>query len=44
MLFVDDIVLIDELRMEVIVSWSVGETLESQGFKLSRSEYEYMKC
>ncbi|XP_075104548.1 uncharacterized protein LOC142178594 [Nicotiana tabacum] len=45
MLFDDDIVLIDETRDGVNVrleAWR--ETLESKGFKLSRSKTEYLEC
>jgi len=45
MLFADDIVLVDETRAGVnakLELWS--QTLESRGFKLSRSKTEYMEC
>jgi hypothetical protein len=45
MLFADDVVLIDESRIGVdnkLELWR--QTLESKGFKLSRSKTEYMKC
>jgi len=45
MLFADDVVLIDESRIGVerkLECWR--NTLETKGFKLSRSKTEYMKC
>jgi len=45
MLFADDVVLIDESRVGVkrkLELWR--NTLETKGFKLSRSKTEYMKC
>ena len=45
MLFADDVVLIDESRIGVnrqLELWR--ETLESKGFRLSRTKTEYMKC
>jgi len=45
MLFVDDIVLIDESREGVnnkLERWRA--TLEAQGFRLSRSKTEYLHC
>ncbi|XP_060178010.1 uncharacterized protein LOC132607943 [Lycium barbarum] len=45
MLFTDDIVLIDETRDRVndrLKIWT--ETLESKGFKLSRTNTEYLEC
>ncbi|XP_070005767.1 uncharacterized protein [Nicotiana sylvestris] len=45
MLFADDIVLIDETRTgvnEILEVWR--QTLESKGFKLSRSKTEYLEC
>jgi hypothetical protein len=45
MLFADDVVLIDESRIGVdnkLELWR--QTLESKGFRLSRSKTEYMKC
>nr|XP_009622333.1 uncharacterized protein LOC104113756 [Nicotiana tomentosiformis] len=45
MLFADDIVLIDETRDGVNVKLEVWrETLESKGFKLSRSKTKYLEC
>lgn len=39
MLFADDIILVDEMRDEVNVKFGLwGQTLKSQGFKLSRSK------
>ena len=45
MLFVDDVVLVDENRTGVnqkLELWR--ETLESKGFRLSRTKTEYMRC
>ena len=45
MLFADDIVLIDETRRglnEKLEKWR--NSLESKGFRLSRSKTEYLKC
>ena len=45
MLFADDVVLIDESRTGVnqkLELWR--ETLESKGFRLSRTKTEYMRC
>ena len=45
MLFADDIVLIDETRSGVnakLEDWR--HTLESKGFKLSRTKTEYLEC
>ncbi len=45
MMFTDDIVLIDETQEGVnrkLELWR--STLESRGFKLSRTETEYMHC
>ena len=45
MLFADDVVLVDESRTEVnqkLKLWR--ETLESKGFRLSRTKTEYMRC
>jgi len=45
MLFVDDIVLIDETRDRVNAKLELWrQTLESRGFKLSKIKTEYMKC
>jgi hypothetical protein len=45
MLFADDVVLIDESREGVNAKLELWrETLESKGFKLSRSKTEYMHC
>ena len=45
MLFVDDIVLVDETRAEVNAKLELWrQTLESQGFRLSRAKTEYMEC
>ncbi|XP_060202855.1 uncharacterized protein LOC132631279 [Lycium barbarum] len=45
MLFVDDIVLIDELRSGVNARLEVWrQTLESKSFKLSRTQTEYLEC
>ncbi|XP_070013149.1 uncharacterized protein [Nicotiana sylvestris] len=45
MLFVDDIVLIDEMRDSVNAQLEVWrQTLESKGFKLSRTKTEYLEC
>jgi hypothetical protein len=45
MLFVDDVVLVDESRMRVdqkLESWR--RILEAKDFMFSRSKIEYMKC
>ena len=45
MLFADDVVLVDESRAEVnrkLELWR--RTLESKGFRLSRTKTEYMMC
>ena len=45
MLFADDVVLVDESRIEVnrkLELWR--NTLESKGFRLSRTKTEYMMC
>lgn len=45
MLFADDVVLVDESRIGVdrnLEMWR--KTLESKGFRLSRTKTEYMKC
>jgi hypothetical protein len=45
MLFVDDMVLINESMIEVdqkLELWR--QTLESKGFRLSRTKIEYMRC
>ena len=43
MLFVDDIVLIDETRAEINAKLEVWmQTLESRSFKLNRSKTKYM--
>jgi Reverse transcriptase (RNA-dependent DNA polymerase) len=45
MLFVDDVMLIDESRIGVnqkLELWR--QTLESKGFKLSRTKTKYMRC
>ncbi|XP_070043213.1 secreted RxLR effector protein 78-like [Nicotiana tomentosiformis] len=45
MLFADDIVLIDETRSGVNGRLEVWrQTLESKGFKLSRTKTEYLEC
>ncbi|XP_060178388.1 uncharacterized protein LOC132608378 [Lycium barbarum] len=45
MLFADDIVLIDESRSGVNARLEVWrQTLESKGFKLSRTKTEYIEC
>nr|XP_009761609.1 PREDICTED: uncharacterized protein LOC104213764 [Nicotiana sylvestris] len=45
MLFADDIVLIDESRTSVNERLEVWRhTLESKGFKLSRTKTEYLEC
>ncbi|XP_060182381.1 uncharacterized protein LOC132612053 [Lycium barbarum] len=45
MLFADDIVLIDESRSSVNARLEVWrQTLESKGFKLSRTKTEYLEC
>uniref|UniRef100_A0A1U7UYL3 Uncharacterized protein LOC104213328 n=1 Tax=Nicotiana sylvestris TaxID=4096 RepID=A0A1U7UYL3_NICSY len=44
-LFVDDIVLIDETRSGVNARLEIWrQTLESKGFKLSRTKTEYLEC
>ena len=45
MLFVDDVVLVDDSRIGVnrkLELWR--QTLESKGFRLSRTKTEYMMC
>jgi hypothetical protein len=45
MLFADDVVLIDKSRIEVnqkLELWR--QTLESKGFRLSRTKIEHMRC
>jgi hypothetical protein len=45
MLFADDVVLIDESRIEVdqkLELW--GQTLKSKNFSLNRTKTEYMRC
>ena len=45
MLFVDDVVLVDESQAGVnrkLELWR--QTLESKGFRLSRTKTEYMRC
>ena len=45
MLFADDVVLVDDSRMGVnrkLELWR--QTLESKGFRLSRTKTEYMMC
>ncbi|XP_070025044.1 uncharacterized protein [Nicotiana sylvestris] len=45
MLFIDDIVLIDESRVDVNDRLEVWrQDLESKGFKLSRAKTEYLEC
>ncbi|KAF3613264.1 Tubulin-folding cofactor A [Capsicum annuum] len=41
MLFADDVVLIDEARGELMISWRFGE---SKGFRLTRTKTEYLEC
>ncbi|XP_070018233.1 uncharacterized protein [Nicotiana sylvestris] len=45
MLFADDIVLIDETRSRVNARLEIWrQTLESKGFKLSRTKTEFLEC
>jgi hypothetical protein len=45
MLIVDDVVLIDESRIGVDQKLELlRQTLESKGFRLSRTKIEYMRC
>ena len=45
MIFVDDVVLIDESRIGVNQKLELSrQTLESKGFRLSRIKTEYMRC
>jgi hypothetical protein len=45
MLFVDDVILVDESRTGVDQKLELWRrTLEAKGFRLSRSKIEYMKC
>jgi hypothetical protein len=45
MLFADDVVLVDESRAGVNMKLELGRhTLESRGFRLSRTKTEYMMC
>jgi len=44
-LFADDIVLVHETRAELNAKLKLWrQTLESRGFRLSRTKTEYMKC
>lgn len=44
-LFVDDIVLINEIRVGINYKLKMlGETLESKSLKLGRTKTEYMQC
>jgi hypothetical protein len=43
--FIDDVILVDESRTRVDQKLELWRrTLEAQGFRLSRSKTEYMKC
>jgi hypothetical protein len=45
MLFADDVVLLDDSQMEVnrkLMLWR--QTLESKGFRISRTKTKYMRC
>jgi hypothetical protein len=45
MLFKDDVILVDESRARVdkeLELWQ--ETLDSKGFRLSKTETKYMRC
>jgi len=45
MLFVDEIVLVDDTRAGVNTKLEIWrQTLESRGFKLSRAKIKYMEC
>jgi hypothetical protein len=44
MLFIDDVVLVDESRTEVDKLELWRRILEAKGFRLSRSKMECMKC
>jgi len=45
MLFADDIVLVDEMRVGVNAKLELWrQTVESLGFRLSRTKTEYMEC
>jgi hypothetical protein len=45
MLFIDDVVLIDESRIRVDQKLELWRcTLESKGYRLSRTKTEYMRC
>ena len=45
MLFVDDVVLVDESQAGVNMKLELWrQTLESKGFRLNRTKTEYMKC
>jgi len=45
MLFVDDIVLVDETRVGVNVKLELWrQTLKSRGFRLSRVKTKYIEC
>jgi hypothetical protein len=45
MLFVDDVVLIDENRIGVNQKLQLRrQTLESKGFRISRTKTKYMRC
>jgi hypothetical protein len=45
MLFVDDLVLVDETRVGVNRNFELWrQTLESKGFRVSMTNNEYMRC
>jgi hypothetical protein len=44
MLFADDVVLVDESREGVYIKLELWRTLESKGFRISRTETKYMRC
>ena len=45
MLFADDIILVDETRAGVNAKLELWrQTLESRGFRLSRTKTKYMEC
>ena len=45
MLFVDDVVLVDENQAGVNMKLELWrQTLKSKGFRLSRTKTEYMRC
>jgi hypothetical protein len=44
MLFADDVVLVDDSQAGVNRKLALEKTLESKGFRLSKTKIEYMRC